>query len=245
MREFGLRVLAKIFALTLKEITGSITHVSTDKAVVAVTFDDGPHPVYTPKVLDVLNKHNAKATFFMIGKSASRYPDIVRQVAQGGHAVGNHSWSHPSLPELHRRSMGREVRACAQAIAPFGLKLFRPPYGRQDMSSRITLFLQGYKAIKWNMHAFDWKKSSSEQMGEKLLKDISPGSIILLHDALFGTSGDSSPDRMLMIQALDIFLGQAGKEYCFITVPELLRCGPTIKQHCNWNPGNPCEGRLP
>src|SRR5690242_18370490 len=87
-------------------VFGTITHVSTSKPAVALTFDDGPDPVFTPRLLDILQQHHAKATFFMVGQAAERHPDIVKKVAAAGHAIGNLSWDHPSFPLL----TGRERR---------------------------------------------------------------------------------------------------------------------------------------
>src|SRR6478735_7834989 len=79
---------------------GVITHVDTTEAVVALTFDDGPHPQWTPRLLDLLDRHGAKATFFMVGEMAMRHPDLVDRVISAGHAIGNHSWNHPSFPAV-------------------------------------------------------------------------------------------------------------------------------------------------
>ena len=126
---------------------GTITRVSTSKPVAALTFDDGPDPVFTPRLLAVLHKHQAKATFFMVGKAAERHPDIVKEVAVAGHAIGNHSWDHPSFPLISRRERWAQVRACEKAIAPYGQRLFRPPYGDQNLLSRLEASWLGYQVI--------------------------------------------------------------------------------------------------
>ncbi|MGH8754891.1 MAG: polysaccharide deacetylase family protein [Burkholderiales bacterium] len=122
---------------------GTITHVSTSDAVAALTFDDGPHPEFTRRLLDILDRYQARATFFIVGRSAQRYPELVKRIAQAGHALGNHSWDHPSFPYISRRERRLQIRACAKAIHPYGLKLFRPPYGNQSIASRLDALCIG------------------------------------------------------------------------------------------------------
>src|SRR5262249_4930611 len=91
------RLLQRLLAAAERRFVGALTEVKTDEPIAALTFDDGPHPIYTPALLDILQKHVAQATFFMVGTAATAQPAIVRQVAQAGHAIGNHSWDHPSF----------------------------------------------------------------------------------------------------------------------------------------------------
>lgn len=226
------RILHKLFAITLENIMGTITHVSTLNPVAALTFDDGPHPEYTPHLLDILKRHDARATFFMIGKAAERFPELVRQVAQTGHAIGIHSWDHPSFPSINGKDRRKQIRACAKAVAPYGLKLFRPPYGHQSMASRIDALLLGYKVIAWNTHAFDWENHSAEWMVDKLMSRLIPGSIILLHDTLWDIIVEGAEDRLPMLEALNMFLEKVGNRFHFITIPELLKLGRV--QRRNW-----------
>ena len=86
----------------------------------ALTFDDGPTPEYTPRVLDILERHGAKGTFFMIGSNAAAYPEIVRRVAEAGHAIANHTWDHPAFPSIPDRERRRQVLRCAEAISTLG-----------------------------------------------------------------------------------------------------------------------------
>ena len=100
----------RIYKYTRCYLFGTITHVKTNHHVVALTFDDGPDPRYTSRLLEILKRHEAKATFFMIGKNAQRYPHIVKQVFQAQHAIGNHSWDHPSFPLITERQRRAEIR---------------------------------------------------------------------------------------------------------------------------------------
>jgi hypothetical protein len=117
---------AKLATSLEKKVPGALTHVATREAVAALTFDDGPHSQSTPAVLAVLEQYQVQATFFMLGERAQHYPDLVRQVAQAGHAIGNHSWDHPPFSLLSSRDQGWQMRACARALAPYGQRLFRP-----------------------------------------------------------------------------------------------------------------------
>ncbi len=213
-------------------IMGTITHVSTSEPVAALTFDDGPDPDFTPKLLEILRKHDAHATFFMIGKAAKHYPELVRQVADGGHAIGNHSWDHPSFRAISGRERRRQIRACAEAIAPYGQRLFRPPYGDQSAVSRLDAFLLREKVVIWNMLAFDWQLNDSQWMLEKLEGALKPGSIILLHDSLWDTIVEGAEDRVQMLAALDMFLERVSGKYRFVTVPELFKHGSVSR--CMW-----------
>jgi peptidoglycan-N-acetylglucosamine deacetylase len=136
-------MLGKVVGVAGRWLLGTITHVVTQDHVVALTFDDGPHPEFTPRLLEILRGHQARATFFMLGEAARRYPDLVKQVATEGHAIGNHSWDHPSFPLITARQQQQQIIACAQALAPYGQRLFRPPYGHQSMPSRLTAFRLG------------------------------------------------------------------------------------------------------
>lgn len=236
---FSAKILSRLIKKTYRlfksvpaYVMGTITHVSTTDSVAALTFDDGPDPFFTPRFLDILKKYNAHATFFMIGEAAERYPDLVQKIAQGGHAIGNHSWDHPSFPSITGRERRKQIRASAKAVAPFGQKLFRPPYGHQTVASRIDAILLRYKVIAWDMNACDWEKHDAQWMANRLINRLKPGSIILLHDALWDIMEKDAKDRVPVLEALDIFLEKVSRQFRFVTIPELLRRGRVQKQ--NW-----------
>jgi peptidoglycan-N-acetylglucosamine deacetylase len=218
-------VFRRVLNERIRKSVGAITHVSTDERIAALTFDDGPHPVYTPRLLDVLDRFQARATFFMVGEAAHAHPDLVRTVAST-HAIGNHSWDHPVFSEITGRDRRRQLRLCADAIAPYGRKLFRPPYGEQSGGSRLDAWLLGYRSVGWNVHAEDWLPREPDWMAERLLRHTGPGSIVLLHDAIF-RSRQPIPqyDRGPMIEAVEMFLERLGGRLRLVTVPELLRRG--------------------
>jgi len=226
-------------ATARRRLLGSITHVATNEAVAAITFDDGPHPVDTPRVLDVLARYRAQATFFMVGKYAQRYPQLVRQVVTAGHVVANHSWDHPSFPLINSRERRRQLYMCGRALAPYGGRLFRPPFGEQNVASRLDTLLAGYNVIGWSVDVGDWYEQDAAAMADKLVARVQPGSILLLHDTLRGNtradlepslSRSSNVDRSAMVEALDSFLARVAGSYRFVTVPVLLRWGRPQRQ---------------
>jgi len=230
----GGRVLGKSLKMAVKRVLGSLTNVVTNDPVVALTFDDGPHPVYTPRILEVLARHRAHATFFMVGQAAERYPDIVRAVANAGHAIGGHSWAHRSFRTLTGSERRREMRACEQILAPYGQPLCRPPYGEQSIAARLDAFWLGYEVVGWSSEIQDWWEWERAVLAERLIKCVRPGNIILLHDALFDEGKPNHGptleraayvDRSDMILALENMLEHCSGSYRFVTVPELLRQG--------------------
>jgi peptidoglycan-N-acetylglucosamine deacetylase len=210
---------------------GTITSVSTSDNLIALTFDDGPHPATTPYLLDILKKHNAKATFFLLGASARRYPSVVKKIEQFGHAICNHSWDHPSFAYISARERRSQLRHCHKAIAPYGQKLFRPPYGDQTYASFMDTLLTGYRVVAWNVSADDWITNVPQWYVDHLRINLTPGSIVLLHDALYQCAGGyDDNNRKNVFQGLDILLDQIGARFKFVTVPELLKLGRPQKK---------------
>lgn len=228
----GVKLLRKVVAGVVRNIAGTITHVITEEPIVALTFDDGPHPVYTHRLLSILGRYRAHATFFMVGLNAEEYPNLVREASMAGHAIGNHSWDHPSFPLISGRERQMQIRACSRAIAPYGQRLFRPPYGDLNAASRLNALWAGYQVVTWNILAEDWLDHDADWMANWMLERIRPGSIILLHDALYHNIEERYADREQMLKALEILLQQVGNHFHFITIPELLKHGrPQLK---NW-----------
>jgi len=201
------------------------THVSTTQRIAALTFDDGPDPEWTPTLLRLLAQYEARATFFMLGQAAQRWPRLVQAVAEAGHCIGNHSWDHPSFPALTGTDRRWQLRACARALAPYGEKLFRPPFGDQNARSCLDARLLGYDLVRWNVDAQDWCDSEAERMAQRLLQRLAPGSIVLLHDGLMPPHPQWS-DRAPMLDALDRVLQQTQGQFQFLTIPQLFRAGP-------------------
>lgn len=211
---------------------GTVTHVSTPYNLAALTFDDGPDPYHTPRLLEILEYYRIRATFFMIGFNAKKYPDIVQRVAAAGHAIGNHSWDHVPLTSLSIRACRRQVHMCQEILAPNGLRIFRPPKGYQNLSSRIVLFSLGFKVVTWNVGVEDYFLRRPESMTEDLISQLKPGCIIDLHDGLWDPINDGAMDRSQTLRAVDMMLEQVADHFQFVTIPDLLKLGSPQKM--NW-----------
>jgi peptidoglycan-N-acetylglucosamine deacetylase len=228
----GLRERIKGYRNVVDRRIGPISHVATDEPVIALTFDDGPHPLFTPKLLEILAKHGAHATFFMLGTMAQKRPEIVREAALQGHTIANHTTDHPSLPLISRRERWQQIKSCSKALAPYEQKFFRPPYGQRSIGACIDAAMLGYSTIAWNVHAFDWLDHEAEWMANHLVSLIQPGCIIALHDALYHVLDKQYADRTPTVRAVELLLERLAHKYRFVTVPELLRHGVAQRQSC-------------
>lgn len=198
-----------------------VRSVPTAQKVVALTFDDGPHPVYTPRLLDILGEYNVKATFFMIGRNMEAHPDIVRDVVRRGHAIGNHTYTHPRNIELNSRAeMIGELDECEQMIERLtGTRthLFRPPRGLIDGHAFSIAEVEGYKTVLWSVCADHRDAPTPELMAARVIEGSRPGGIILAHDGPFPTRWRDVAATPAIIEALK------RRGYSFVTVPQLLK----------------------
>ena len=157
---------------------------------VALTFDDGPDPIYTPKLLDLLREKNVKATFFVIGKHADQHPDIVRRAWDEGHLVGNHTWSHyPLFCFLMPGRLRAEIERCTESVrhsCGFRPRLFRSPVGLRHPLLAPYLENAGLEYISWSIRTLDTFTNDSSVLAQRILNKASSGDIILLHDHLPG-----------------------------------------------------------
>lgn len=160
-------------------------HPAEKKKIVAITFDDGPTP-HTEKVLELLDKYNAKGTFFCIGRQIEAHPEILKKVLDKGHAVGNHTYSHlPTLGFANRQTWLQELDATNNLIYKHtGLraKLFRPPYGVTTPNLAGALKATGHDVIGWNVRSLDAVKTDEQEIFNRIKTRLKPGCIILLHD---------------------------------------------------------------
>jgi len=205
-----------------------MTRVRTGRYEVALTFDDGPDPERTPRVLEILERHDARATFFMLGEHAQKHPELVRRVAEAGHAIGNHTWDHRSMPGLGAAEQRHQLRRCQEAIQPWGLKFFRPPRSLQTIQSYVTTRLAGYTIVAWTANVEDWLPRDAEWFAARLRERIRPGAILLLHDTLRGPMSEVCLDRGPIFTALDKVLEEMTGEYAFVSLPELLSHGRPV-----------------
>jgi peptidoglycan-N-acetylglucosamine deacetylase len=171
---------------------------------VTLTFDDGPDPAWTPRCLQVLAHANARATFFMIGAQARRYPEVVRAVARAGHAIGNHTLTHAHPWTIGAKRAQAEVRDGAAAIADItgtAPTVFRPPHGARREAMLEEARVQGETVVMWDLSAIDWGWLGTGTRIQQRLNRAKDGDIILMHD---GANKHNRPDQLL--QALAGFL---------------------------------------
>jgi len=158
--------------------------LETEKKI-TLTFDDGPHEM-TLEVLEVLKKYNAKATFFCIGKNIEAHPEILKKIVEEGHTVGNHSYSHAEFFDFYRKNKViaeiEKTDVLIESIIGRKTKLFRPPYGVTNPSIRRALAVTKHKTIGWNIRSLDGVKKNEKYIFNRIVKRISPGGIVLLHD---------------------------------------------------------------
>ena len=199
--------------------------MNTREPAVALTFDDGPDPVWTPRLLEVLEAHGARATFFMVGANAKRYPGLVDRVACGGHSIGNHSWDHPSFPLISRAERLRQLKLCSDALGARASRLFRPPYGHQTIGSRLDVWRAGYRVVTWSVVEPDWLNRGGDTIAAGIQARMRPGSIVLLHDSQFDAEESDQTSREQTVEAVEILLSQMDRRFRFVSVPELLWMG--------------------
>lgn len=194
------------------------THRSnTTNKQIALTFDDGPHPVYTQQVLKLLDHYNAKATFFCIGKNVMQHPDIVKQIHDTGHTVGNHSFTHAATIDFHGKSrwLGELEKTDAVIAQVIHRKptFFRPPFGVTTPHLANAIRTSGHRVIGWRVRPYDTlNRRSPAQIVRTVLRKVTPGSMILLHD---------THDRIVpVLEQLLPQLDQRG--FTLVTVAELI-----------------------
>ncbi len=189
-----------------------------DGMKIALTFDDGPHPYYTPIILDILKEYGIKATFFMIGENVKYYNEAAQAVLAAGHEIGNHTYHHKSLKPLGQQAILQEIQSCEDelfSLAEYRPKLVRPPEGSMGQGVKEVVGDLGYRIILWDLDTRDWAHTAPGDISKKVLNDISSGDIILMHDFI----GHNSPTPA----ALRLFIPKLLEQgYQFVTVSELL-----------------------
>lgn len=187
----------------------------TRKKEIALTFDDGPHPAYTPRILAILKKYKVPATFFLVGEMAEKYPELVRAEIEAGHSVGNHTYHHVSLPKIPAEFVATEIKSCGEVLknitgrAP---RLFRPPGGEYDVDSAQTSEALGYIMVLWTDDPGDYASPGEQIILSRTLNKATNGGIILIHDGIEQTI------RMLP----QIILNLQTRGYRFVTVDQML-----------------------
>lgn len=196
---------------------------------IALTYDDGPNPAYTPELLELLARHAAHATFFQIGKWVEREPALAKEVRDAGHAVGNHTFNHPTLALCSTDRVKEELRLCHEASQAAdieystvdGASLMRCPWGRRRPGTLRAVKSAGYMPVQWSITGWDWaERKTADDIAGRCLK-AREGDVILLHD---GVHTEPRADRSKSVYATRQVLEQLGAEgYEFVTIPELVK----------------------
>jgi peptidoglycan/xylan/chitin deacetylase (PgdA/CDA1 family) len=191
---------------------------------VALTYDDGPNDPDTLKLMEVLARHDVRATFFVLGKFAQQKPEIVRALASAGHVIGNHSWDHPRLIFASKVELRRQIVETQSAIfdaCGVTPTLFRPPYGGRRPGTLSAVRKLGLEPIMWNVTCYDWKSTSADKVVAHAQRQIRGGDVILMHD---GDQQAMGADRSHSVEATDRILAQyKAQGYQFVIVPEMMK----------------------
>jgi len=189
----------------------------------ALTYDDGPNDPHTFRLLEVLARHNVHATFFVIGRYVQQRPDIVRELVQAGHVVGNHTFTHPLLTLQSAAEVHRELTNCRQAIQDAigeHSNFFRPPFGGRRPAVLDIARELGLEPVMWNVTGYDWNAPPAEVIERKVQKQIRGGDVILLHDGGYRQMG---ADRSQTVLATDHLIARYRPEgYEFVTVQQMI-----------------------
>jgi peptidoglycan/xylan/chitin deacetylase (PgdA/CDA1 family) len=204
----------------------TFTGLSRGTRKLSLTYDDGPNDPHTLRLLEVLGKHDVRATFFLIGRYVQRRPEIVREIVKAGHAIGNHTFSHPLLTFKSAAEVRQELSECRAALedavggnSNLLSNLFRPPFGgRRPAVLRIARQM-GLEPVMWNATGYDWNAPPSAVIEHKVGKQIRGGDVILLHD---GGHKEMGADRSQTVLATDRLLTRYKSEgYEFVTIPQM------------------------
>jgi peptidoglycan/xylan/chitin deacetylase (PgdA/CDA1 family) len=164
-------------------------HLRRDRKIVALTFDDGPDPIRTPALLDVLAEAQAPATFFLLGDAVELHPGVVTRMANEGHELGNHTYCHRYLPLARSRSVERELARTDRAIADATGQVptvARPPWGGRSPWTVRAFARLAKRLVLWDVNSYDWKGKPADEVVARVLERTRPGSIILMHEARDG-----------------------------------------------------------
>jgi Polysaccharide deacetylase. len=199
---------------------------SHEEKKVALTFDDGPDEKTTPAIMEILNEFGIKATFFVTGQNAQKYPNVIQSLYNSGHQIANHSWSHARPLSLDTDELLREINDTNKTLHDIlgtpavNLRYFRPPYGLLTSEQLKVLKNLEYIAVCWSIDSMDWYTSSSEEIEKCVVDSVHPGAIVLLHSA----GGENG--RVNTIKALPEIITELSRQgYEFVTVDELLEQG--------------------
>lgn len=206
-----------------------IYKVNCKENKIAITFDDGPNGEFTNNIVDFLNKHKIKATFFVVGKNALKYPEIIKNIHKSGHTIGNHSLSHNFINYITDPSFKKEISACQNIIHDITgeyPKLFRPPWLFRQRLLLNTVKKQNMRPISGEFCSFlEVFQPQSKLTAKNALKKVKPGTIIIFHDGFDAKGGDR---RQTIEAAKEVISSLLKQKYQFVTVDELINTKPYI-----------------
>ena len=222
MKRFGAFFLAFFLLLAVPsfraEAKTGFSHGERDGKRIALSFDDGPHPTFTPQILALLEKYEIKATFFMIGCNVATYPSVAKAVAEAGHEIGNHTYTHPHMREITLKMLKDEVEETERILADHGIckpRLFRPPEGFRSAEQVKALESCGYQTVIWSLDTHDWQGRPTEEIVSVVLNGIQGGDVLLFHDY--------TSRRNTTITALERLIPKLLEDgYEFVTVSDLM-----------------------
>lgn len=201
--------------------------LGSDSRLLALTYDDGPNDSYTWRMMEVLERHGVKATFFLIGQYVQQEPAIARALVAAGHSIGSHGWSHPNLIFQQVTELRHQLVKTRQAILDatgVETKLFRPPFGGRRPATLRTVRAFGLQTVMWNVGCRDWKARSADEIVARAERQIRGGDVILLHD---GSHVRMGVDRSRSVEATDRILSRYLREgFEFVTISQMME-----KQH--------------
>ncbi len=220
----------------------TITQGPGDERLVALTYDDGPNPPYTDRILDVLEREHAQATFFVVGRAVKAYPQVLRRELRDGDSLGNHTWDHAHLVLMTRPQIAASLQRTSDAIyAATGrrTRLMRPPFGARDWGVMQAAHELGYTVVMWSVPlARDWEYPPARVIAQRIVPKVRDGSIVVLHDGNRGllcrraqkSANGHMCDRSADIAATKIIIEELKRRgFRFVTIPQLMAAGKAAK----------------
>jgi peptidoglycan-N-acetylglucosamine deacetylase len=200
---------------------------------VCLTFDDGPDPEVTPKILDLLETARAHATFFLLGRRAESHPEIVRMILARGHEIGEHGYDHLNAwrtsPWRYGIDLARGHRAFGRMLEAGHARLFRPPYGKMNLVTLLYIVMAGVRPVFWSIDSKDFEAGDAASVAERVRREMLEGGIVLMHD---GRVRPWESSRQVTTEALIMLLGQAKAEPCtYPTISTALGLGDCLHRH--------------
>ena len=201
-----------------------LTQAHTQRKIIALTFDDGPYPPYTQKLLKVLAEKHVKATFFMVGENAAKHPELVREVQSEGHLIALHAGYHKDLLKLDSDEVRANIaygKSTLTSLTGTEPHYMRPPHGFKDWSVVSAIEGAGLQVTNWSIIPRDWTNPGAQVIADRVLEKVEPGAIVLLHD---GDSPKNQAPRKQTIEAVSLIIDALRAQgYEFVTVEEIAK----------------------